>query len=32
LFERTGGLHAAGLFTADGDMVAIRMTWAGTTQ
>jgi FdhD protein len=24
LFERTGGLHAAGLFTADGDMVAIR--------
>jgi FdhD protein len=24
VFERTGGLHAAGLFTADGDMVAIR--------
>jgi len=24
VFQRTGGLHAAGLFTADGDMVAIR--------
>jgi FdhD protein len=24
VFERTGGLHAAGLFTADGDLVAIR--------
>ncbi|HSR22187.1 MAG TPA: formate dehydrogenase accessory sulfurtransferase FdhD, partial [Candidatus Eisenbacteria bacterium] len=24
LFERTGGLHAAGLFTAAGDMVAVR--------
>lgn len=23
-FERTGGLHAAGIFTADGDLVAIR--------
>lgn len=23
-FERTGGLHAAGLFTADGDPVAVR--------
>lgn len=24
LFERTGGLHAAGLFTSAGDMVAVR--------
>lgn len=24
VFSRTGGLHAAGLFTADGDLVAIR--------
>jgi FdhD protein len=24
VFDRTGGLHAAGLFTADGDLVAIR--------
>jgi FdhD protein len=23
-FDRTGGLHAAGLFTADGDLVALR--------
>jgi FdhD protein len=24
VFSRTGGLHAAGLFTADGDLIAIR--------
>jgi FdhD protein len=24
VFERTGGLHAAGLFTADGDLLAVR--------
>ena len=24
VFERTGGLHAAGLFTAAGDLVALR--------
>jgi FdhD protein len=24
VFSRTGGLHAAGLFTADGDLVAVR--------
>ncbi|TGB15850.1 formate dehydrogenase accessory sulfurtransferase FdhD [Streptomyces sp. MZ04] len=24
VFERTGGLHAAGLFTADGDMLCLR--------
>ena len=24
VFDRTGGLHAAGLFTADGDVVAVR--------
>ena len=24
VFDRTGGLHAAGLFTADGDLVALR--------
>jgi FdhD protein len=24
LFERTGGLHAAGLFTADGEMLCVR--------
>jgi FdhD protein len=24
IFERTGGLHAAGLFTAEGDLVALR--------
>ena len=24
VFERTGGLHAAGLFTADGELVALR--------
>ena len=24
VFERTGGLHAAGLFTAAGDLVAVR--------
>lgn len=24
LFERTGGLHAAGLFTADGELVTVR--------
>ncbi|TQN31746.1 FdhD protein [Haloactinospora alba] len=24
VFERTGGLHAAGLFTAEGDLVAVR--------
>jgi FdhD protein len=24
VFDRTGGLHAAGLFTADGDLLAIR--------
>ena len=24
VFERTGGLHAAGLFTADGDLVCVR--------
>ena len=24
MFSRTGGLHAAGLFTADGELIAIR--------
>ncbi len=24
MFERTGGLHAAGLFTADGEMIRVR--------
>jgi FdhD protein len=24
VFDRTGGLHAAGLFTAEGDLVAVR--------
>ena len=24
MFSRTGGLHAAGLFTADGELIAVR--------
>ena len=32
VFDRTGGLHAAGLFDAAGDRCACARTWAGTTR
>ena len=32
VFERTGGLHAAGLFSADGRVVSVGRTSAATTR
>ena len=32
IFDRTGGLHAAGLFTADGTSSPPKRTWAATTR